>query len=190
MSFGVSVHATRRRRKGRTAYPPAHHASVRVVVGDTFGTFVREIVLSRQWRVTVVSPWISSEAREGNSLDRLLSHLERCSAALVVITRPPRDSAHQQALDKILRLPRARVVLNPSLHAKLYLGEERGGRGIAVIGSGNATTSSTTLDEAAVLIRPARGSRIIPHLACTTVHQLSSGSVSLNRRHTAPGGES
>ena len=57
-----------------------------------------------------------------------------------------------------------------------------------MIGSGNATTSSTTLDEAAVLLRPANGSRIIPHLACTTINQLSGGGpVSLNRRHSGQG---
>lgn len=171
--FGTSVHTRSRRRKGRVAYPPARPATVRVVVGDSFGTFVREAVLSKPWRITLVSPWLGGSELERGALDRLLRHARKNSASIFVITREPASDSHATALAAIADVPRATISFNPRVHAKLFISQEGRGRGLAVIGSGNATDSSTTLDEAGLLVRPLRGSAVIRQLALTTVHQLN-----------------
>lgn len=175
MMFVGSVQAASRRRKGKIAFPPSHRATVRVVVGDAFGTFVREAELSTPRRITIVSPWISGDSAGHGALGRLLRHIERSSASLFVITREPRSESHARALAAITELPKATVAFNARVHAKLYISEEGNGRGLAVIGSGNATASSTSLDEAGVVIRPFRESGVIRQLALTTVRQLEGG---------------
>jgi hypothetical protein len=94
-----------------------------------------------------------------------------------LITREPQSLAHARALEAITELPRVTVAYNPRVHAKLYISEEGRGRGVAVVGSGNATDSSRSLDEAGIVIRPSRGSGIIRHLAVTTVRQLEGGTL-------------
>jgi hypothetical protein len=173
MMFVRSVQSRTRRRKGRVAYPPARQATVRVVVGDSFGTFVREAVMSKPWRITLVSPWLGGTELERGALDRLLRHARRSSASVFVITREPVSESHATALAAIADVPRATISYNPRVHAKLFISQEGRGRGLAVIGSGNATDSSTTLDEAGLLIRPLRGSAVIRQLALSTVHQLT-----------------
>jgi hypothetical protein len=182
MVFGGSVQGRSRRRKGRVAFPPSRPAAVRIVVGDAFGTFVREASMSRPLRVIIISPWISGQHLENESMPRLLKHIRKSGASLFVITREPETPTHASAIEALRLVPRATIAFNPRVHAKLFLAEEAHGRGVAVIGSGNATDSSTTLDEAGVVIRPLRGSGIIRHLALTTVQQLDGRSPRLPRK--------
>jgi hypothetical protein len=176
MSFAVNVHGLGLRRKRVAALPPSHSASVRVVVGDALGTFVRQLGTASPWRVMIVSPWIGGWGGRGGAPEAFLRDAERRSYAVVVVTRPPTTAGHRSALDRISGLPRATVILNPRLHAKIYLAEEQHGAGFAVIGSGNATSSSTGLDEASLLIRPIGRSSLVRHLALRTIPQLSGAS--------------
>jgi hypothetical protein len=127
--------------------------------------------------VTIVSPWINDDCVRIVTLAALIRHAARHRAAIVVVTRPPSSETHAAAVKLVQDAPKARVYFNPRLHAKLYVCESRGDRGLAVVGSANGTGNSAFLDEVAILLRPERGSIIITELAGATVRGLINGRV-------------
>jgi hypothetical protein len=139
---------------------------VQVIRGDVLATFADAITRTRPplRRVMIVSPWVS-EAAGGGLLGLITRRVLADQAALILITRPYSNEAHVSVIEAIRALPRGSVFTNPALHAKVYLCEQGGGRGFAVIGSANMTSGSARLVESAVLIRPLARSRIIAQIA-------------------------
>jgi phosphatidylserine/phosphatidylglycerophosphate/cardiolipin synthase-like enzyme len=149
------------------------HPDVRVLTGDVLDVFVRAALRAADVRrISLVSPWVSDAASRG-ALGRLIAHARRSSAGIVLITRPPATAAHRAAIDLVRSYERGRVILDPQLHAKLYLCDVRVGRGVAVIGSANLTESSARLREVALLVRAAQDSRIIRQLSTGTLKTLA-----------------
>ena len=131
---------------------------------DVFGVFVDHVERQRPRRVQIVSPWVS----DGSALprlSRLLAHLERVGGSLTLTTRPPVSDAEHAFVDRVRAFARAKVVLQPALHAKVLLCETARGGGVAIIGSANATRSSLQLAESAVMIRPLRRSMVLREIA-------------------------
>jgi hypothetical protein len=158
-------------------------AFVQVVTGDIFGLFAREALEARPKRLTIVSPWVDGELSHTPSLTELLDHAERLRASVVLATRPLETPAHARAVASVLSYSRGRVLLEPNLHAKLYVCEEADGRGFAVVGSANMTDSSRRLRELAVVIRPQAGSRVLADLGQRALTTLTAAAAS-PRRHT------
>jgi phosphatidylserine/phosphatidylglycerophosphate/cardiolipin synthase-like enzyme len=177
-----SVHPTRRFRKRLQCQSELRRAHVQVTTGDVLGSFVAAVTRTRRRlrRLTIVSPWISYG--EDFPLARLLQRAERDHAAVVLVTRPPTTESHAAAVEAVEANSRGRVFLNERLHAKLYVCQEHGAPGFAVVGSANMTSASAQLDELAIVIRPiGTGRRLISGLAGTSVLQLAR-----RGRHTGP----
>jgi hypothetical protein len=131
-------------------------------------------------RLTVVSPWVSYS--EESALPRLLRRSENDAAAFVLVTRAATCESHADAIDAITRSSRGTVFLNERLHAKLFVCQEHGGSGFAVIGSANMTSASPDLDEFAVIVRPLGPSTLIESFAGTSVTQLARRTSYMTRR--------
>jgi phosphatidylserine/phosphatidylglycerophosphate/cardiolipin synthase-like enzyme len=145
---------------------PLRRAHVQVVTGDVLARFAAEIVRTRRRlrRVTIVSPWISDKAG-ADLFERVLRRVVRDDATLVLVTRPSSSADHSSAISRVENLKRGRVFLNHRLHAKLYLCEQEGEQGFAIIGSANMSASSSGLQELAVIIRPLARDGIIYSIA-------------------------
>lgn len=146
-------------------FGPGRRALVSVIHDrDVLSVFVDQVEQLRPRRVEIVSPWVS----DGSALprlSRLLAHLERVGGSLILTTRPPSTVAEHAFVDRVRAFARARVVLQPALHAKVMLCETARGGGVAIIGSANATRGSLQLAESAVLIRPLRRSKVLREIA-------------------------
>lgn len=127
--------------------------------------------------MTIISPWINDDCVRLITLAALIRHVVRQRATIIVVTRPPLSETHAAAVRLVQDAPKSRVYFNPRLHAKLYVCESGGGRGLAVVGSANGTGNSASLDEVAILLRPEGGSNIITELAGPTVRGLIDGRV-------------
>jgi hypothetical protein len=163
--FGNSVQHSRIACNPVMKVGPSRRALVSVIGDrDVLGVFVELVEQLRPRRVEIVSPWVS----DGDALprlSRLLTHLERVGASLILTTRPPVSDAEHAFVDRVRAFVRAKVVLQPALHAKVLLCETAEGGGLAVIGSANATRGSLQLAESAVLIRPLRRSKVLREIA-------------------------
>jgi phosphatidylserine/phosphatidylglycerophosphate/cardiolipin synthase-like enzyme len=144
---------------------PGRRAFVSVIRGrDVLGAFIHQVEQLRPRRVEIVSPWVS----DGSALprlSRLLAHLERVGGSLTLTTRPPVSDAEHAFVDRVRAFARAKVVLQPALHAKVFLCDDARGGGVAIIGSANATRGSLQLAESAVMIRPLRRSKVLREIA-------------------------
>src|SRR5689334_3560484 len=102
--------------------------------------------MTRPRRIEIVSPWLG----DGTALvrlKRLLAHLSRHKARLVLTTRPPDDDAHRAFVEAVEAYERGTVVYRFDLHAKLFVSIESRRDGLAVIGSANASEGSRLLHE-------------------------------------------
>jgi hypothetical protein len=152
-------------------------ARVSVVGHDPFGVFARAAVREQVRRLTIVSPWVAADGGDRLvSFRELVARVDRRGGSVVLVTRPTSSQAHAAAIDCVAEARRGTVHLNSGLHAKLFVCEARGRGSFAVIGSANASAGSSSLDELALFVRPARGSRIVKNLAGVAVRGLLSTS--------------
>jgi hypothetical protein len=93
----------------------------------------------RVHRVWIVSPWIGGDGLRRDPLYLLIEAVRRTSCDVILITRPPKDVWHQDAINLLEKYAGATVYYCPALHTKLYLLECNGFRG-AVLGSPNLTS--------------------------------------------------
>lgn len=182
MSSAHSVTSPRGECKVRSGAGIARRATVQPVWGDTLGRFVAAVLRVRPIRVCLVSPWITETDR--GRVGDLVRHMRRSGAQLVVVTRPATLRAGEPVTELIERLPSHQLLVNDQLHAKLYVCQEREGRGVALIGSANLTAGGARLSEVGLLVRPLAGSDIIDELARVAVAQLGGRPV-LNVRRPA-----
>ena len=92
----------------------------------------------RAYRVWIVSPWVGGDDVRRDPLYLMIEAVRRTSCDLILITRPPKDTWHQDAVNLLEKYAGAAVYYCPSLHTKLYLLECDGFRG-AILGSPNLT---------------------------------------------------
>jgi hypothetical protein len=157
-------------------------AHVQLATGDVLEAFARAVARTprRLRRLTVVSPWVSYD--DSSPLLRLLRRAEHDGAAVVLVTRPATCESHAEAIQAVASSSRGRVFINERLHAKLYVCQEHGSPGFAVIGSANMTSASSGLEEFAMIVRPLGPSGLIATLAGTSVSQLARRSIHNRRR--------
>jgi phosphatidylserine/phosphatidylglycerophosphate/cardiolipin synthase-like enzyme len=142
---------------------PPREAQVRVVTGALSAAFAAEASRSRPHCLWIVSPWLSDDAG-GDAFEKLVALAKRRRLMLRLVTRPATNKRHEAAIEIVRRLPKNRVRLHESLHAKLYIAESRTG-GVAVIGSANLTAGADRLAELGLIIRGKGRSRVIQDLA-------------------------
>jgi hypothetical protein len=143
----------------------ARRALVSVVLAaDVFELFVRQVETTTPRRVEIVSPW-AGDGTDLGRLTRLIQHLSRHKARLLLTTRHPDDEAHRAFIAAVQAYERGTVVYSRDLHAKLFVSIEARRGGLAIIGSANASEGSRRLLESAVLVRPLGRSKVVTDLA-------------------------
>lgn len=98
----------------------------------------------RAYRLWLITPWLSYDDSRGDALRTIYDALSDKQCSLILVTRPPKDVRHQQAVDLLRRL-KTTTYYCPSLHTKLYILECDGFRG-AILGSPNLTTRANRLN--------------------------------------------
>jgi len=91
----------------------------------------------RAYRLWLITPWLNLDDTRRDAVQLIHDALRGSRCSLTVITRPPADIRHQEAID-LLRTLNTTVYLCANLHTKLYILECDGFRA-AVLGSPNLT---------------------------------------------------
>jgi hypothetical protein len=126
---------------------------LQVTTRRVIAAFLDTLARSHGWQtIYIISPWISEFSSHGMmSFTQLLKRFRDDDATVYVVTRPPNDSWHKNALDKIVATEKANVALVPSLHTKLYCASTKKGS-FALLGSANLTSQSLSSIEIGVLL--------------------------------------
>lgn len=119
-------------------YPWALLVTRRVVA-----QFLDVLARTRGWnKVYIVSPWLSEVSEPGvPSLHQLAKRLQDERATAYVVTRPPLETWHEQAIQTLEQSRRASIALVPELHSKLYCARTAEAD-FALFGSANLTQQS------------------------------------------------
>ncbi len=116
--------------------------------------FLSNLNRAHSWkRINIISPWISDIYGPNASinLDQMLRRFRDDDATVYVVTRPPEEKWHQEAIDRIAATQRANIALLPHLHVKLFTAQTAASS-FAMLGSANFTTRSLTNREIGVLV--------------------------------------
>lgn len=116
--------------------------------------FLSALARSHRWNtVYLISPWISSFDKDaGMTFDQMLNRLCDDDATAYVVTRPPVDRWHADAVERLAKTTKANIRLVDGLHTKLYLAKTAEGD-LALLGSANLTQKSLANREIGVVIR-------------------------------------
>jgi phosphatidylserine/phosphatidylglycerophosphate/cardiolipin synthase-like enzyme len=111
-----------------------------VVSESILGRFA-EVVYANKYRARdlwLVTPWLSRDDSREDPIAYLVEGLVRTHARVCLVTRPPTAAWHSSAIRILQQNLKTMVLLNPFLHAKVYLLECDGFR-YALMGSANLT---------------------------------------------------
>ena len=131
---------------------------LRLSTGQVMTHFLDALARSHRWnRIFLISPWISDFDIPGvMSLRALLRRTQDDECTLYVVTRPPEEHWHQQAIDTLTESGVANIRVLASLHSKLYYADTAQGA-FALFGSANLTQRSLSNREIGMLIRATAG---------------------------------
>ena len=103
----------------------ARTSEVTVVTREVVPQFISRIAHRPKWkRIWLVSPWISPMDSPGSlNFNQVLQRLQTDDCTTYVVTRPPDQDWHRDALNALRDTGCASIVLNPALHAKIYVAE-------------------------------------------------------------------
>ena len=105
--------------------------------------FIEPLARSHGWKkLYVISPWISSfESNATMTFQQMLKRVRDDRTTVYVVTRPPEESWHTEAIERLASTRRANIALLPNLHTKLYAARTATGA-FAMLGSANFTQAS------------------------------------------------
>lgn len=134
----------------------------RMATRRVVASFLDALARSYRWkRLYVISPWISEFGELGGmTFNQFLKRLTDDDATAYVVSRPPTESWHRLALDKIAGTGKANIALVASLHTKLYCADTAQGS-LALVGSANFTERSLANREIGVLLRSSGAGRAL-----------------------------
>lgn len=115
----------------------------RLVTHHVISQFLRVLARSPGWStVYLVSPWLSEVSDQGTpSLSQLARRLQTEDATAYVVTRPPIEPWHEDAVSILEESGHANIALVPELHAKLYCAKTAAAD-FGMFGSANLTQRS------------------------------------------------
>jgi hypothetical protein len=118
------------------------------------GAFVGTLGALPGWeRLYVISPWLSTFGKDcGMSFEQFVKRVRDDRPNLYVVTRPPEDGRHQEAVDALAATRSANIALLPNLHAKLFVAVTRS-MSVSMVTSANFTAQSLDNHEIGLLIR-------------------------------------
>ncbi len=111
------------------------------IISDNTLTAFGEVVLANKYRARrlwVITPWLSGENGRHDPLALLVESLTRCQCVTYLVTRPPEERWHLDAIKVLWSTVKPILLYSARLHAKLYLLECDGFR-YAMFGSPNLT---------------------------------------------------
>ena len=138
--------------------------------------FLDSLSRSHKWsRLYIISPWISTINIPGVLTSRQLIRRARDDRTTIyVVTRPPEQVWHREAVEELSESGVANVKLLPELHTKLYYADTAQAT-FAMFGSANLTQASLGNRELGVLVRSVGGGvaivRQLFHEAAEIYHQ-------------------
>lgn len=91
----------------------------------------------------MISPWISTKRGKSDPLWQLIEAYRVRRCVIRLLTRPPRDSWHVEAIRLLRDNTACEIMFSAQLHAKLYILECDGFR-YAMFGSPNLTRRANT----------------------------------------------
>jgi phosphatidylserine/phosphatidylglycerophosphate/cardiolipin synthase-like enzyme len=133
-----------------TDLPTWARIETRLVVGH----FLNSLAASHAWRrLYLISPWISAidHTRVAVKSTGFARRLIDDDCTVYVVTRPPVDSWHLDALEALRATRCASIVTVPALHTKLFCAETKTGS-FALLGSANWTQRSLANRELGLLV--------------------------------------
>lgn len=132
-------------------HPPTWiRLETRLVVGH----FLNWLAASHSWRrLYVISPWVSKvdDSRVSVRWSGFIKRLSDDDCTLYLVTRPPAEDWHAEALESLRATGCASIVTVPSLHTKLFCAETKTGT-FALLGSANWTQRSLVNRELGIFI--------------------------------------
>jgi Putative DNA-binding domain len=141
-------------------------AWMRVASRRVINLFLKTLSGSHGWkRLFIISPWISELSQPAVlTFDQVLARLVSDTTTAYVVTRPPTEPWHHQALERLGDTGRANVALVPDLHVKLFTARTDTGT-FAMLGSANFTQQSLSNREIGVLVTGySDGKRVVRQL--------------------------
>ena len=138
--------------------PPWLQLSYRKVISS----FLAPLSRSHGWKcLHIVSPWISDfDEAAGMSFNQVLNRIVHDDTTVYLVTRPPTQEWHEEAVEKMARTGKANIVLVEDLHTKLYCARTDQGE-FALIGSANMTAKALDNREIGVLIRATGPGKVV-----------------------------
>jgi hypothetical protein len=130
------------------------YAWVQLITRRVIAEFLGMLARARGWnKVYLITPWISEISHPGvPTLAQMAKRLRDENATLYVVTRPPIEDWHENALQIIESTQRANIVLVPELHTKLYCASTAEAE-FALFGSPNLTQKSLQNIEIGLFVR-------------------------------------
>jgi hypothetical protein len=105
--------------------------------------YLHALERSPDWkRLHIISPWLSTlDDSFSLTSESLANRLKKYGTTVYVVTRPPIESWHKDAIGAFAATGRANIAIVPDLHAKLYVASTAAGS-FALVGSANFTQQS------------------------------------------------
>jgi hypothetical protein len=105
--------------------------------------FLSSLAYSPGWkRLYLISPWISDIVHAASlTSDQFCKRAQADNTTIYVVTRPPEEPWHKQALERLGDTGRVNMAVVPDLHIKLYTALTRQ-TSFAMLGSANFTQQS------------------------------------------------
>lgn len=127
--------------------------------------FLHALARAQDWRqVFIISPWISTFDSPAMPTSTLLRKLAEDQATAYVVTRPPSEDWHKEAIEAFGESKRSNVALLPELHMKLFVAVTTQAT-FAMLGSANFTANSFENREIGVLVTAAgEGTAVVRQL--------------------------
>jgi hypothetical protein len=115
-----------------------------VRTSNVLDAYLHALEMSTGWkRLNIISPWLSLlDASFSLTSDSLAKRLKKDGATLYLVTRPPIDPWHKEAIDTFAATGRANIAVIPDLHAKLFTASTAASS-FALVGSSNFTQNSS-----------------------------------------------
>jgi hypothetical protein len=134
--------------------PPWLTVHTRKVLSAFVGTLAR----SGKWEtIFIVSPWLSGFGKDcGMTFEQLVKWVRDERPTLYLVTRPPTEDWHRDAVQLLVETKTANVALVPSLHAKLFVAETQT-LSFCMLTSANFTVQSLVNQEIGLMVRDKAG---------------------------------
>ena len=117
-------------------------------------------------KVVIASPWISSDGPGATASRTISDAIRRHQIPTYIFTRTPQRDTHRRALARFAACPSVEIVLNDSLHAKIYACLAPYPYGFALLGSANMTDgASQNYEVGLVVLASGGGERTVRELA-------------------------